>query len=263
MNFLLKKVIKKYKHEGILDVIFVIARAVSGYNIFLRRKQRAEQKRILSLNSTKERFEEIYKQNIWGSKESKSGPGSSIDFTEPLRKWLINNTEKLKIRAIVDCPCGDFNWMSKVTSTVDLKYIGLDIVAPLIESNNRLYANENISFYVSDMCNERLPNCDLLIVRDVLFHFSYADINKFLINLYEVDFRYLLTTNYLVPKSFCNKDILTGEFRIIDLFSAPFNFDENNVSDRIYEGLDANFPRELLLIEKKYVPQPLKHNEQV
>ena len=262
MKSLLKKIIKNYENLGLLGVLFEIIRTVSGFNIFLKRKRRTDHKKILKLGSSKERFEEIYKRNIWGSKESKSGIGSTIDFTKPLRKWLVDNTEKLKIQSIVDAPCGDFNWMQMVTSIADLNYIGLDIVDLLIKSNKKLYASDNISFHVADICKDRIPNCDLLIVRDVLFHFSYNDINKFLKNLYESDYRFLLTTNYLVPENFCNRDISTGAFRVIDLLSFPFNFDKNNISDRIKEGLDANFPRELLLIEKKYVPQSLENTTQ-
>lgn len=246
-----------------LYFILNILRAVLGINIILRKKRRADHKRILSLRTIKERFEEIYKLNIWDSYETKSGVGSSIKFTTPLRNWLINNVPKRKIEIIVDAPCGDFNWMQRVTSIIDVNYIGLDIVESLIKRNISLYSNENTSFSVADICNDKLPKCDLLIVRDVLFHFSYQDVDNFLVNLSKIDYRYLLTTNYIVPNDFLNRDISTAAFRVINLFSSPFNFDKNNVADRIYEGIDANIPRELVLIEKKYVPKDLEGNHKL
>ncbi len=223
-------------------------------------KRQVPGEKIIQLETSKERFEEIYKSNHWGSKESVSGPGSTLTATRPLRQWLVENVAKLNIRILVDAPCGDFNWMREVVPKMDVSYIGVDIVKSIISKNNTLYKTDNITFDVRDICNEMLPDCDLLIVRDCLFHLSYDEIDRFLRNIHRSDYRYLLTTTHIVPDEFTNRDIATGDFREIDLFSAPFNFDENNVLDRIFERCDAETAREVILIDKQFVPKSIQNN---
>ena len=96
------------------------------------------------------------------------------------------------------------------------------------------------------------------MVRDCLFHLSYEDINHFFLNLARLDYKYLLTTTHLVEENFRNANITTGDFRIIDLFSDPFNFNRINVKDRVNDyPKDHIIPREMILVEKKYVPKSI------
>ena len=43
----------------------------------------------------------------------------------------------------------------------------------------------------------------------------------------------LLTTTHSTENNFINKDIITGDFRLIDLFSKPLNFNEQLVIEKI------------------------------
>jgi hypothetical protein len=98
------------------------------------------------------------------------------------------------------------------------------------------------------------------MVRDCLFHFSYNDINKFLKNINKIKYKYLLTTTHIVKKNFINRDIITGDFRIINLFSYPFNFNNQNIVDRVNDYPKGHsLPREMILIEKKYVPKIINY----
>jgi hypothetical protein len=93
------------------------------------------------------------------------------------------------------------------------------------------------------------------MVRDCLFHLSFENINKFLANLRRTNYKYLLTSTHIIEQDFNNSDIITGDFRFIDLFSDPFNFDPKLLRDRI-----SNYPkgytskREMILVEKQFVP---------
>ena len=210
---------------------------------------------MLSYETSKEKFSEIYNSNLWGSVESRSGEGSEIGYTEPLRKWLIEKINSLDIKTVVDAACGDFNWMKLVLREVEVNYIGLDIVEEVIEGNNLAYGSDRIEFGVANICEDKLQDCDLIIVRDCLFHLSYDDINSFLLNLSKTNYKYLLTTTHIVDLEFKNSDISTGYHRLIDLFKDPFNFDVDHVKDRV-----ADFPegyqtkREMIIVEKKFVP---------
>ena len=224
-------------------------------------KYRLQYKEMLKKRLIKNRFNEIYKKNLWRSKETRSGEGSELNYTLPLRKWLIRKLKKLKIKILVDAPCGDFNWMKMIISKTNIYYFGLDIVNSVIKKN-KLYSNTKTSFKVANICKDPLPKCDLLMVRDCLFHFSYKDIDKFLKNISKTKFKYLLITNHIVEKNFMNRDIITGDFRKINLFRYPFNFNNKKVAGRVKDCPKGHRPlREMILIRKKNVPMSLNYEQ--
>lgn len=251
---MISKVLFKLKNEGLYKLLLSMIKYPFNY------KQRSLYKKMLKQKNPRDRFNYIYKNNLWSSSESLSGSGSEIAYTESLRKWLIENLPNLDVKNFIDAPCGDFNWMHLVVEKLNLSYLGLDIVKDVINNNIQLYKSEFIQFKVSDICEDPIPSSDLIMVRDCLFHLSYKDIQKFLINLKKTNYKYLLTTNHVVKKGFVNKDIITGDFRLIDLYSSPFNFDKNLVIESIYDSPKGHqYPREMLLIEKKNVPSILKY----
>lgn len=249
---MIKILMSKLKRDG----LFALCIAIFKYPLQI--KKRISYQKMLKLSDPKERFSEIHKNNLWSSSESVSGTGSEIAYTEALRRWLIANIQQLRVKDFVDAPCGDFNWMKLVTSNVDINYIGLDIVDSLISKNKSKYGAPNIDFRVANICEDVLPACDILMVRDCLFHLSYSDINNFLSNLARTDYKYLLTTTHKVEHDFRNSDITTGDFRNIDLFREPFNFNSEYVSDRV-DDFPIGYPqkREMILMEKKFVPTSL------
>ncbi len=218
-------------------------------------KRKAAFNEMLKLGSYKDRFIEIYEQNFWTSAESNSGQGSEIGYTERLRDWLPLIIKKHGITNIVDAPCGDFNWMKAVLPDLCVTYLGVDIVDLVIENNIQNHSTSGIKFRVADICSDRLPKCDLLIVRDCLFHLSYHDIGRFLKNIENVEYEFLLTTTHFSDDVQGNTDITTGDFRTIDLFDSPFCFSKNSVIDRV-DDFPVGFPteREMILVRKADVP---------
>ncbi|MDC0413299.1 hypothetical protein OAM44_03360, partial [Pelagibacteraceae bacterium] len=149
--------------------------------------------------------------------------------TENIRAHLPKILEKFNIKKLFDAPCGDFNWIYQVLKSVEIDYLGSDIVKDLIVSNKK-YENNKIKFSKLDIRVDKLPASDLMICRDCLFHFSYKDIFLFLNNFLSSDIKYILLTSHLNTEyKFENKDIITGDFRKIDLFSKPFNFETNYI----------------------------------
>ncbi len=259
MPNLINRVIKKIKKDGLFSFFISLFKHLSGFNYYKILRESAEFKKVLLINDTKKRFEQIYDRKLWGDHESISGAGSTMEATKNFRKWLIENIPKLSINHIVDAPCGDFHWMQHVIQAVNLEYSGFDIVPELIKNNTKTYSSEKIKFSVADICKDRLPHCDLLIVRDCLFHLSFHDISCFLENIHSVNYKYLITTNYRVDYYFQNSDIKTADFRIISIFAKPFNFKEEDVFDSIYERTENGFDRELLVFEKENVPTKLTY----
>ena len=216
------------------------------------------QKQLSDEADISSRFSIIYENNLWSSPESLSGEGSEVSYTGPTREWLIGKIPQLGVRRMVDAGCGDFNWMKLVVPEIDVSYVGLDIVASVIADNNRNYAREGLTFGVANICEDEIPSCDLVMVRDCLFHLSYDDTDKSLRNLSKTDYKYLLTTTHSVEQDFANTDIFTGSFRLIDVFRDPFNFNGSHVLDRVLDYPEGHaYPREMTLLKKESVPTSL------
>jgi SAM-dependent methyltransferase len=250
---LLQRMLDKLRKDGILGLAKAVVRRLLTFS------SSAPSQPFIEQPSLEKRFTDIYNENIWESEESRSGPGSELAYTEALRDWLVENIPALEIKVLLDAPCGDFNWMRDVVRLINVDYVGLDIVPSLIEENARRYATHSIKFEVANICEDVLPSCDLIMVRDCLFHLSFDDVDKFLRNLSRLDYKYLLTTTHILEQGFQNSDIESGGFRLIDLFTSPFDFEETKVADRIFEPPVfepemGEIRRELVLIRKEFVP---------
>lgn len=170
--------------------------------------------------STEAIFTNIYKENLWGGTSSVSGGGSEQDQTGKLTRELSVLIKELEISTMLDIPCGDFNWMSKVNLT-GVKYTGADIVKELIRDNVK-YQRPDVDFIYANLITDRLPKVDLVFCRDCLVHFSYADIVRALKNVCGSGSTYLLTTTF--PERIENLDIETGGWRTLNLEIEPFRF---------------------------------------
>ena len=168
---------------------------------------------------TKNIFTQIYDCNSWGSQETRSGPGSCLTETINIREKLLQLINDFKIVSVVDCGCGDLNWMSKIADNIST-YLGFDIVDELISSNKTKYPN--LDLRVADMLKTDLMKCDLLIVRDVLTHYSKNDVKKALNNIKRNNPEYVLITNNIDQS--INPDITTGKWSPIALQISPYNF---------------------------------------
>jgi hypothetical protein len=168
-----------------------------------------------------ERFERIFETNLWGGKESKSGVGSTLDATRKLRAGLLEIIEDTKCKVLVDCPCGDFNWISEIACAVE-RYIGADVVGELIDKNNRRFATETITFMTKDLTRDVLPQGDLFICRDCLVHLSFHNCHRAIQNIKQSGAKWLIATTFTALES--NVDIEDGDWRALNMQTSPFFF---------------------------------------
>ena len=173
-------------------------------------------KRAICLETRQDQFRRYALMNKWKDAESLSGPGSTAEYTENLRRELPLLFERFGIKSMLDAPCGDYNWM-RLIERRDVQYIGGEIVPELVDSNNAAYADDNTRFIQCDIVKDDLPAVDLWLCRDVLFHFSYDDI-------FRSNVTYILTTDH--PRHEENFDIRTGSFRSMNIMRKPFCFPE-------------------------------------
>ncbi len=200
--------------------------------------------KMLSYESNKKRFTKYYIQNSFGSSESKSGEGSTIEQTAEIRKRLPYIFKKYNIKTLIDAPCGDYNWMRYVRMDDIDRYYGIDIVKNLIEKNKVDYGNEKIEFICADIINDRLPSGDMILCRDCLVHLKYKDGLRTIQNFKKNNIKYILITTFNLLND--NVDLSPGEiWRPLNMQVFPFNFpkplmvinegcteDNNNYSDK-------------------------------
>lgn len=177
--------------------------------------------------------------------------------TENLRAKLPGVLKEFGIRSILDAPCGDFHWMKDFLKGVEVDYTGGDIVRPLVDRSNARFANGRIRFVVLDLTASAFPKADLMICRDCLFHLSFADTRAMIRNFVASDIPYLLTTTHKNPQALPNRDIISGDFRLIDLFSAPFHFPADALA-RIDDWVAPEPEREMCLWSREQAAMALR-----
>ena len=181
-------------------------------------------------------FTDVFINNKFGGKASRSGRGSDEDQTKIIKNEIIKLVEEYNIETIVDVPCGDFKWMQEIIPKINInKYIGIDIVQELIDKNIKEYANNKISFRCKNILKKILTiKSDLIICRDFLVHLTFDEIYIALKNIMKSESEYILLTTFTRERE--NKDHPPGKliWRPLDLTKPPFNF--SNPIKLINEG---------------------------
>jgi hypothetical protein len=167
-------------------------------------------------------FTRVYRRNVWGNAESVSGAGSTARRGEAFRADLIDLLRRLDTRVLLDAPCGDFNWVGEVADAVP-RYVGVDVVPELIERVRAAHGSERRTFIRADLARDPLPRADVILCRDGLVHFSFAEIRAALRNFKRSGAAYLLATTFVDTAR--NVDIRTGGgWRDLNLQEPPFSF---------------------------------------
>jgi SAM-dependent methyltransferase len=169
-------------------------------------------------------FETIYAQNVWGHG---SGEGSLPVHVRPYLNFLRRFLRSRRVASVVDFGCGDWQF-SRSIHWGDIAYRGYDIVPAVVAANRLHYQTERISFHEVGTDFADLPPADLLLVKDVLQHWSDETIFSFLPVLSR--YRFALITNCVDPAGVTqNAPIADGGFRYLDVRLAPFSLKAEEV----------------------------------
>lgn len=198
----------------------------------LRQIYPALKQRIMGKNSVKNTFElkdkftDIYNNNLFAGRKSRSGEGSDDIQTAVIRREIPRLIKDYNIQTFLDAPCGDWYWMSQTALNAE-KYIGVDIVQPLIDRNNHLYGSESTIFECLNLTTDTISRVDLIFSRDCLVHLAYDDAFRVLKNFKASGSKYLLTTTFTDRQHNLDHidDSNFGVFwQPLNLQRAPFNF---------------------------------------
>lgn len=176
---------------------------------------------FLHRKAVKKKFTKIYRHNLFGGTQSRSGGGSSLIQTEVIREEIVKLLNDLKIKSLIDAPCGDFLWMKEVDLPVE-QYIGIDIVKDIIDHNQAEYGNHYRKFLEMNIIENELPCADVVFCRDCLVHLSFVHSLKTIDNFKKSGSKYLLTTTFTDRSH--NDDLNKSVWRTLNLELPPFNF---------------------------------------
>ena len=152
-----------------------------------------------------------------------------------IRSALPHLFELLNITSVLDVPCGDFNWAKEVTrsqqaTAANLRYVGGDIVHHLVTALQEQYGrtDRRLEFMHLDLSRHMLWPVDLVIVRDVLMHFSDVRGLEVLHRINRSGARFLLTTTFTMSvNSRAKQRFVEGRgfesFWWLNLNDTPFN----------------------------------------
>ena len=175
---------------------------------------------VIATLSIPARFDLLHRLGVYRHPESASGAASTLAETAALRAALPRLIEARGVTSMLDIPCGDFHWMRQVPLTID--YTGADVVAEIVVANRRRHAARRRRFVVLDATRDTLPCVDLIVCRDLLIHLSLSDCWAALASFVASGSRLLLTSHF--GDRATNADIVSGDFRPINLCRPPFDF---------------------------------------
>ena len=112
--------------------------------------------------------------------------------------------------------------MAAVEWPAGTQYLGADLLPDLVAQCRARYAREGRRYVTLDLTASVLPEAGLLFCRDCFVHLSYDNIERALRRIHAGRFTWLLTTTF--PDEVSNVDIVTGDWRPLNLERAPFNF---------------------------------------
>jgi SAM-dependent methyltransferase len=179
------------------------------------------------MNTLKEIFNRIYFKNVWRSQETRSGNGSTLEFTKQLREALpIMLKGTTGTRRILDAGCGDWNWMQTL-DLGDIQVLACDVVPEMINTNIIKFSNKGLVppiFFCADITTDPLPEVDTVMCRATLFHLSFKNVKSAAENFRMTGAKYILTTHH--PHQETNEDIEDGSWRRLNFTKPPFNLKE-------------------------------------
>jgi hypothetical protein len=148
--------------------------------------------------TTEEVFTDIYSNNRWGGKSGTFCSGDGSHETKIVAPYVARVTAELgRIGAaamtVVDLGCGDYS-VGRQLSPACGRYIGVDIVKPLVAHNQATFGAGNVSFQHANIVEDALPDGDICFVRQVLQHLSNDQITAVLPKLNK--FRWCIITEH-------------------------------------------------------------------
>ena len=200
---------------------------------------------MINTDKLKSIYNVFYLRGMWADMGggSKSGIGSSMEYTKSYTDNLLQIIEQYNIKKIFDCSCGDWFWMQHIKDKFEY-YVGNDITEQLIMDNIEKFQSENITFVSNDMLSQMKTyqddEFDLVICRQTLEHLP-TDYNVSAIKEMKRISKYGLITSQKQKTFHANVDInvdigFIGQSRCIDLTLSPYVENLSQPVDKFWDS---------------------------
>lgn len=156
-----------------------------------------------------------------GNQQSKQESPRSPFTIDPLRVELVRLIKGMKIKTLVDVPCGELSFADEISPFVQ-KYIGIDADGKITQENRERYGSSIMHFQQLDITKDPLPQGELIFCHDILNFLSPAEISSALLHFKKSGAQYLLMTLYTDLEK--NQKGKPGVCRPIDWQIAPYHF---------------------------------------
>lgn len=195
-------------------------------------------------NQTEKVFSYIYSLGEW-DESGFSLSGSQVEITQEYMDYLQKFLTENDIHSVVDLGCGDWAF-SRYIDWEGIEYLGIDIVPSVVNRNQHLFSQPNVTFIYADALTMELPEADLFLCKDVFQHLPNQAILQILSQ--SGKYKHCLITNYVDRRtlSSTNRDIKVGNYHPIDLSKPPFNIPGEKVLN-FYSGVA---PKQTFYIKK-------------
>ena len=183
---------------------------------------------VLLPQNLKLRFSLVYLLRLWGREGGGSGGGSSLENTAPAVAFLSSVINERGIKTVADLGCGTAALVGAglLEKCPGLRhYTGLEIVAGVVEKNRRRYGTLRTSFAQADLTKGPLPDAELLILREVLWHLSNEDALRVLSQCLRTGAAYICVSSAENPQGLFNRpEMRSGDCQAVVLTAPPYNF---------------------------------------
>src|SRR5690349_16707537 len=160
-------------------------------------------------------FSRFYEGGPWSDAEL---PGSTLESTRLYRAFLEQFVIEHDIRSVLDVGCGVPDYLQPV-DWKGARYVGLDVVPSVVSRNRQRFPDKE--FVHGDGRDlEAHSGFDLLLVKDVLQHWSHASIRAFLEQPALAEFEHVLIVNCDDERP-DNAEIADGGWRPLNLLAEP------------------------------------------
>ena len=210
---------------------------------------------MTDLNLMKIVFSDIYDKDHWnmGQDESRSGLGSTLNYTENIRKTLVKLIKERDIKFMIDVSCGDWNWMKLIQNEL-CDYTGIDIVNNIVINNTKRYKNNKTRFYCKDFLTviRAIENnsVDLILCRHTCEHLPTNYNLDFIKECKRVTKYLLLTTKRISSTEPQNSELILGlkTYRPINLELPPYSdVLTSYFIEKIYDGPSSHHDSEMAI----------------
>jgi len=141
----------------------------------------------------KQDFETIYQKNKWGNG---SGSGSVPKYCDKYLQFLSKFLTDNSIKSVVDIGCGDFQLYENFDWS-KVSYAGCDISSTALSMARE---RTNLPLHEVSSLDETLnfvknQNPELVILKDVMMHWTDDELKYFLTRLTEFPWKWVVTAN--------------------------------------------------------------------